>query len=96
MLAALEGGAEDIVESGDVWEVTSSPSDLGSVRSSLESAGAKIESSDVTYLPSTSVPVDAVTAPKVLRLVDALEDLDDVQAVFANFDIPDDVLVTLE
>ena len=96
MLAALEGGAEDIVDGGDVWEVTSSPSDLGTVRSTLESAGVTIESSVVTYLPSTSVPVDAATAPKVLRLVDALEDLDDVQAVFANFDIPDDVLATLE
>jgi YebC/PmpR family DNA-binding regulatory protein len=96
MLAALEGGAEDVVDGGDVWEVTSSPSDLGSVRSSLEGAGVTIESSDVTYLPSTSVPVDAATAPKVLRLVDALEDLDDVQAVFANFDIPDDVLATLD
>ena len=96
MLAALEGGAEDIVDGGDVWEVTSSPSDLGTVRSTLESAGVTIESSDVTYLPSTSVPDDAATAPKVLRLVDALEDLDDVQAVFANFDIPDDVLATLE
>ncbi len=96
MLAALEGGAEDIVDSGDVWEVTSNPSDLGAVRSTLEGAGVTIESSDVTYLPSTWVPVDAVTAPKVLRLVDALEDLDDVQAVFANFDIPDDVLATLE
>ena len=96
MMAALEGGAEDITDGGDVWEVTSNPSDLASVRSALEAVGVAIESSDVTYLPSTSVPVDASTAPKVLRLVDALEDLDDVQAVFANFDIPDDVLATLE
>jgi transcriptional/translational regulatory protein YebC/TACO1 len=56
----------------------------------------QIESGDVTYLPTTSVPVDAAMAPKVLRLVDALEDLDDVQAVFANFDIPDEVFAGLE
>ena len=96
MMAALEGGAEDITESGDQWEVVCGPSDLVSVRSELEAAEVTIESSDVTYLPSTSVPVDAATAPKVLRLVDALEDLDDVQAVYANFDISDEVFATLE
>lgn len=96
MLAALDGGAEDITGEGDQWEIVSAPSDLQSVRSSLEGAGVKIESGDVTYLPSTSVLVDASMAPKVLRLVDALEDLDDVQAVFANFDIPDEVFASLE
>jgi YebC/PmpR family DNA-binding regulatory protein len=92
MMAALEGGAEDIRESDDQWEVVAAPGDLASVRSALEDAGVTIEQADVTQLPSTTVPVDAATAPKVLRLVDALEDLDDVQAVFANFDIPDEVL----
>ncbi|GMQ93123.1 MAG: YebC/PmpR family DNA-binding transcriptional regulator [Acidimicrobiia bacterium] len=96
MLAALEGGAEDITSDGDQWEVVSAPSDLQLVRAELEAAGIQIDSSDVTYLPSTSVAVDESSAPRVLRLVDALEDLDDVQAVYANFDIPDDVLAALE
>ena len=96
MMAALEGGAEDVRPDGDQWEVISSPSDLRTVRAGLEDAGVTIESSDVTYLPTISVPVDEATAPKVLRLVDALEDLDDVQSVYANFDISDEVFATLE
>ncbi|MGI9585803.1 MAG: YebC/PmpR family DNA-binding transcriptional regulator [Acidimicrobiia bacterium] len=96
MMAALEGGAEDVTADGVQWEVVTDPSDLQSVRSELEAADVVIESSDVTYLPTTSVPVDASGAAGVLRLVDALEDLDDVQAVFANFDIPDEVFASLE
>jgi YebC/PmpR family DNA-binding regulatory protein len=93
MLAALEAGAEDIRDAGDgQWEVVTVAGDLATVRAALEAESIVIDSADVTQLPSTSVPVDAATAPKVLRLVDALEDLDDVQAVFANFDIPDEVL----
>ncbi len=92
MLAALEGGAEDVVASGDQWEITSGPSELPAVRAALETAGVVIDQAEVTQLPSTSVPVDAATAPKVLRLMEALEDLDDVQSVYANFDIPDEVL----
>jgi len=96
MMAALEGGAEDITPDGDQWEIVSNPGDVQAVRSELEAAGVEIDSADVTYLPSMSVPVDAATAPKVLRLMDALEDLDDVQAVYANFDISDDVLAGME
>ncbi len=96
MVAALEGGAEDVTGEGDQWEVVCAPTDLATVRASLEDAGVQIESGDITYLPSTSVPVDAAMAPGVLRLVDALEDLDDVQAVFANYDIPDEVFADLE
>lgn len=92
MLAALEGGADDVTSSGDEWEIVCSPSVLAAVRSALEAAGIEIDQSEVTQLPTVSVPVDAAHAPKVLRLVDALEDLDDVQAVFANFDIDDEVL----
>lgn len=92
MMAALEGGAEDVTESGDQWEIICAPGDLTAVRSALEDAGAKIEQAEVSQVASTSIPVDAKTAPQVLRLVDALEELDDVQAVYANFDIPDDVL----
>jgi YebC/PmpR family DNA-binding regulatory protein len=96
MMAALEGGAEDISADGDQWEIVCAPADLQQVRSELEEAGIQIDSGDVTYLPSTSIALDGSLAPKVLRLVDALEDLDDVQAVFANFDIPDEILATLE
>ncbi len=96
MMAAIEGGAEDVSPEGDQWEIICGPGDLQSVRSELEAADVTIDSADVTYLPSVSVAVDATSAPKVLRLVDALEDLDDVQEVYANFDIPDDVLADLE
>lgn len=96
MMAALEGGAEDITGEGDQWEVVCAPTDLQTVRAELEGAGVHIDSGDVTYLPSTSVMLTESSAPKVLRLVDALEDLDDVQAVFANFDIPDEILESLE
>ncbi|MDJ0790820.1 MAG: YebC/PmpR family DNA-binding transcriptional regulator [Acidimicrobiia bacterium] len=96
MMAALEGGAEDVRPEGDQWEIVCAPGDLAAVRSELEGAEVTIDSSDVTYLPSTSVPVDGSTAPRVLRLVDALEDLDDVQSVYANFDISDDVFASLD
>ena len=96
MMAALEGGAEDITPEGDQWEIVCEPGDMQSVRSELEAADVTIDSADVTYLPSVSVAVDAVTAPKVLRLVDALEDLDDVQEVYANFDITEEILADLE
>jgi len=92
MMAALEGGADDITESGDQWEIVSAPGELAAIRAELEAADIAIDQADVTQMPTTSVPVDAATAPKVLRIVDALEDLDDVQDVYANFDIPDEVL----
>jgi len=96
MMAALEGGADDVTAEGEQWEIICQPGQLQTVRSELEAAEVEIVSGEVTYLPATSVAVDATTAPKVLRLVDALDDLDDVQEVFANFDIPDEVLETLE
>jgi YebC/PmpR family DNA-binding regulatory protein len=92
MLAALDGGAEDVTGSGDQWEVVSAPGDLSVVRASLEDAGVTVDSAAVTQLPTTTVALDEPNARKVLRLLDALEDLDDVQEVFANFDIPDEVL----
>ncbi len=92
VLAALEGGAEDVRPSGTQWEVLTSPADLPAVRTAIEAAGLGIESADITQMPSTDVPVDASSAVQVLRLVDALDDLDDVQAVYANFDIPDEVM----
>lgn len=92
MLAALEGGAEDVSASGDQWEIVTEPADLPAVRSALEEAGIEIESADVSWLPSVTIPVDASAAHKVLRLVDVLDDLDDVQEVYGNFDISDEVM----
>lgn len=96
ILSAIDGGADDVTSSGEQWEIISPPSELGAVRAALENAGVHIDHAEVTQMPTTSVAVNEETAPRVLRLVDALEDLDDVQAVYANFDIPDDVLVSLE
>lgn len=95
MLTALEAGADDVRESGDGYDVETSPSDLDVVRKSLESAGADVESAEVTQLPSTSIAVDVDIASKILRLIDALEDLDDVQQVYANFDVSDEVMEQL-
>ncbi len=97
MLVALEAGAEDVRAAGDGrYEVITDPSDFGTVRRAIEDAGITIEEADVTYLPSTSIPLQADEAGKVLRLVDALEDIDDVQDVYANFDIPDDLMDELQ
>ncbi|MFZ1489753.1 MAG: YebC/PmpR family DNA-binding transcriptional regulator [Ilumatobacteraceae bacterium] len=88
MLAALEAGADDVSRDGDSWRVTSEPSDVYDVKSSLEAAGIEVLSAESTMVPSTTIEVtDAGDARKILRIMDALEDNDDVQDVFANFDI---------
>ncbi len=93
MLAALDAGAEDIRDAGDgLFEVITAPSDLGSVRSAVEEAAIEVESAEVTQMPISTVPVEESEARKLLRLIDALDDLDDVQAVFSNYDIEDDVM----
>jgi len=93
MLAAADAGAEDIQDLGDAWHVTTPPTELHAVRTAIEEAGFKVKSSDLTMIPTTSVALDKEDKAKsVLRLMDALEDHDDVEAVFANFDIPDAVL----
>jgi YebC/PmpR family DNA-binding regulatory protein len=97
MLAALEAGAEDMDDQGDTWQVTTAPGDLAQVRTALEEAGATVESADLTLLPTTTVALESeADARKVLRVIDLLEDHDDVQAVYANFDIPDHVLQAVE
>ncbi|MEX0665268.1 MAG: YebC/PmpR family DNA-binding transcriptional regulator [Acidimicrobiia bacterium] len=93
MLAALDAGAEDIADQGDTWQVTTGPSDLHAVRTALEAADINVTSCELTMLPTTSVPLgDETGARAVIRVIDALEEIDDVQNVYANFDIPDDVL----
>ena len=93
MLVALDAGAEDITDQGDTWEVTTGPTELHAVRSAVDAAGIPIASSDLTMLPTTTIALGAeADARAVLRVIDALEEHDDVQNVYANFDIPDDVL----
>jgi len=97
MVAALEAGAEDIVDLGDSWQVTTSATDLHAVRDALDAAGIAVVSSDLTMQPSQTVPLaDAAAAKPVLRVLDALEENDDVQNVYANFDIPDEILEAVE
>jgi YebC/PmpR family DNA-binding regulatory protein len=95
MELALEAGAEDIQASDDGFTVTTVAGDLRTVRAAFDRAGVPYESAEVTMVPSLSVPLDRDTAIKVLRLVDALEELDDVQDVYANFDIPDAVMAEM-
>jgi YebC/PmpR family DNA-binding regulatory protein len=93
VLAAAEGDAEDVVQEGSGYEITSAPETLAAVRSALEAAGIEYESAELTMLPKTTVQVvDESVAKRVLRLVEALEDNDDVQEVYANFDIPEGIL----
>jgi YebC/PmpR family DNA-binding regulatory protein len=96
LLVAVDAGAEDIVrEDGEAWEIITEPSDLTAVRAALEAAEIAIENAEVTQRPKVLVPVDEETAAKLLRLIDALEDYDDVDAVHANFDVDAEVLERL-
>jgi YebC/PmpR family DNA-binding regulatory protein len=97
MLVALEAGADDLVDEGDTWRVTTPPTALAQVRSALEEAEILIDSADLTMIPTTSIPLDTSDgAKRVLRLMDALDEHDDVQSVVANFDIPDSILQAVE
>jgi YebC/PmpR family DNA-binding regulatory protein len=91
-MVAIEAGAEDISVDGDSIEVTTGPNEFEAVRDALEKAGARIENAEVTMHPKTTIPVGEDKAAGVLRLMEALEEDDDVQQVYANFDIPADVL----
>jgi YebC/PmpR family DNA-binding regulatory protein len=97
MLTAVDAGATDITDEGEAWRVTTPPAELATVRSAIEEAGIPIEASDLAMVPQATIALDsAESAKKVLRLIDALDDHDDVQAVHANFDIPDTILETVE
>jgi YebC/PmpR family DNA-binding regulatory protein len=97
MLAALDAGLEDLVDEGDTWRLTCAPADLPAVRTALEDAGIAVDSADTTMVSSTEVPLESADAAKaVLRVIDALEDNDDVQDVYANFDIPDQILQSMD
>jgi YebC/PmpR family DNA-binding regulatory protein len=97
MLAALDAGLEDLVDEGDTWRLTCAPGDLPAVRTALEDAGIAVDSADTTMVSSTTVPLEsAEVAKSVLKVIDALEDNDDVQDVYANFDIPDQILQAID
>ena len=93
MMIGLDAGMEDLEDQGDTWQLTAPPTDLGRLRDALEAAGVKVTSAELTMVATTTIALESETdARKVLRVVDALEDHDDVQAVYANFDIPDRIL----
>ena len=93
LMTAADGGADDVEQDGDVFQVTSAPESLSSVRAAIEGAGFAVDSAELVMLPKTTVAVeDEAKARQVMRLIDALEDNDDVQDVYANFDIPERVL----
>jgi len=92
-LAAADGGAEDIEQDGDSFEITSAPEQFAAVRAAVEEAGFPVESAELSLIPKTTVSVDdEAKARQLMRLIDALEENDDVQDVYANFDIPEQVL----
>lgn len=88
----LDAGAEDLRDSGGQWEIVTPPEALGAVRKVLEEAGIPFVSAELTMLPQTGVPIGRDKAESVLRLVESLEDLEDVQNVYSNFDIPEELL----
>ena len=95
-LAAADGGADDVQQDGSSWQVTAAPEALMGVREAIEAAGFAVDSAELTMVPKTTVEVDDEgTAKKILRLIDALEENDDVQDVYSNFDIPERVLETV-
>lgn len=92
---ALETGAEDYQLQGDVWEITTPVEAYEPVRKALAAAKIELQSSELTMIPSSRVTVDAENGQKIMRLIDALEDQDDVQNVYGNFDIPEEVMETI-
>jgi YebC/PmpR family DNA-binding regulatory protein len=96
LTAVLEAGAEDVSDLGESFEIVSEPTDLVAVRTALQDAGIDYDSAEASFQPSVSVPVDVDGARKVFKLVDALEDSDDVQNVYTNVDLSDEVLAVLD
>ena len=90
--AVLDAGAEEVNDLGETFEVVSEPTDLVAVRTALQAAGIDYESAEASFIPSVDVPLDEDGAGKVFRLIEALDDSDDVQNVWANFDVSDEVM----
>jgi YebC/PmpR family DNA-binding regulatory protein len=96
LLAVLDAGAEEVNDLGDSFEVVSEPNDMVAVRTALQDAGMDYDSAEISLVPSMTVPIDEDAARKVFKLIDALEDCDDVQNIYANFDVSDEVLAQIE
>nr|BFE69565.1 hypothetical protein GCM10020092_028660 [Actinoplanes digitatis] len=96
MLAVLDAGAEEINDLGESFEIVSEPTDLVAVRTALQDAGLDYESAESPLVPSMTVAVDEDAARKVFKLIDVLEDCDDVQNIYANFDVSDETLALLD
>jgi YebC/PmpR family DNA-binding regulatory protein len=94
--AALEAGAEDVTDLGESFEVVTEATDLVAVRTALQAAGIDYDSAEAEFVPDMQVALDRDAASRVFRLIEALEDSDDVQNVFATFDVPDEVMAALE
>jgi YebC/PmpR family DNA-binding regulatory protein len=93
--AVLEAGAEEVKDNGDAFEIICEASDLVAARTALQSAGIDYESADSSFIPSMTIDLDAESATKVFELIDAIEELDDVQNVFSNADVSDEVMASL-
>jgi transcriptional/translational regulatory protein YebC/TACO1 len=91
----LDAGADEVNDLGDSFEIVAQPSDLVAVRTSLQTAGIDYESAETSFLPTMSIPIDSDTAKKVFELIEAIEELDDVQNVYGNFDVSDEVMASL-
>jgi YebC/PmpR family DNA-binding regulatory protein len=96
LMAVLDAGAEEVNDLGESFEVTSEPGDLLAVRTALQDAGIEYDSAEAAFLPTVEVELDAEQAKRVFRLIEALEDSDDVQDVYANYSVPDSVLESLD
>jgi YebC/PmpR family DNA-binding regulatory protein len=92
---ALEAGADDIRDAESSWEIVTDPTAFAAVRDALRGGGIEVASAELTMLPQSSIPVDGGEARRVLQLIEGLEDLEDVQNVYANFDIPEEVMASL-
>jgi YebC/PmpR family DNA-binding regulatory protein len=96
MMAVLDAGAEEINDLGDSFEVVSEPGDLIAVRTALQDAGIEYDSAETSLVPTMTVAVDEEAARKVFKLIDVLEDCDDVQNIYANFDVSDDIMEKID
>ncbi len=96
LMAVLEAGAEEVNNLGEAFEIISEPRDMVAVRTALQEAGIDYESADASFVPSVNVEVDEETARKVFKLIDALEDLDDVQNIYSNFDVSDEIMALID
>jgi transcriptional/translational regulatory protein YebC/TACO1 len=96
VMAVLDAGAEDVNDLGDTFEIISEPTDMVAVRKALQDGGIDYESADAAFLPSSEIALDEDQARKVFKMIDALEDSDDVQDVYANYNVADEIMEKLE